>query len=530
MSGLLRAPRPSSSRPRRIAALVVALAAVLPVAGCSGSASSSGRAEAGTTGDKVTFGAPLSPPSLNPALGDPSYGSFYQWSYDPLVVKRPDGSYGPGVAVKWGYVGKGNRAYELTLRKGVKFSDGTPLDAQAVKTYLDYERKQASGTAVLLSRVKSIKVTGPLTIRIELSSADPNLTFSFAQGFGAGFIASPKAVAAPKTLDQGTAGTGPYMLDASRTVAGDHYTFVQNPHYWNKDRQHWKEVNVRVIPNPSSMVQSMRAGQIQAALGDPTTLQAAKGAGLTVLAPPQALTGLNLADRAGKLSKPLADVRVRQALNYAIDRKAIAKALYGDESLALSQYALPGQAAYDASLNDAYPYDPARAKKLLAEAGYPNGFTLPVLDTTLVGLNKMVLAVAGQLKEVGVTARTTTKANANDFFVAMGTAKFPATALPYGLANMATLYAGFINPNGPWNPFHTADPKLDALYQRYFAADEKDGAALEKEINAYLVKQAWTLPVVGAPLSYYLAKGLTGWEPTTANGGVPWLTELRPAG
>ena len=64
-------------------------------------------------------------------------------------------------------------------------------------------------------------------------------------------------------------------------------------------------------------------------------------------APPQAMTGLNLMDRSGSVSKPLADVRVRQALNYAVDRKAIAKALYGNASLSLSQYALEGQAGYD---------------------------------------------------------------------------------------------------------------------------------------------------------------------------------------
>lgn len=529
VSGLLWASRPSLRRSRRTAALVVAVVAVLAVVtGCSSGASSGNGTD--SVGDEITFGAPLSPPSLNPAIGDPAYGLFFQWAYDPLVVMRPDGSFGPGLAIEWGYVGEGNRAYELTLREGVKFSDGTALDAKAVKTYLDYSRKQkTSPLAVLFTNVESIEATGPLTVRITLHKSDPNLTFAFAQAFGGGNIASPKAVAAPETLDNGTAGTGPYMLDASKTVAGDHYTFVANPHYWNKERQHFKQVTIRVIPNPSSMIQAMRAGQVQAALGDPTTLQAAKDAGLTVLAPPQALTGLNLADRDGKLSKPLGDVRVRQALNHAVDRKVIAKALYGDEELAISQYALPGHAAYDPALDNAYRYDPALAKQLLADAGYPDGFTLPVLDTKLVGLDKMVQAVAGQLGKIGVKLQVTTKAAANDFFAAMASGKFPATSIPYGLANMATLHVGFVNPQGPWNPMHTTDPKLDALYQQYFAANEQDGAALEKRINAYLVEQAWTLPVVGAPLSYYLADGLTGFEATTANAGVPWLTELRAA-
>lgn len=524
MSGLLSK---GGSRARRIRAITaVAAAAALAITACG----TGGSSTSGAVGDELTFGSPLSPPSLNPALGDPSYGSFYTWAYDPLVVMQPDGTFGPGLAVKWGYVGEGNRTYELTLRDGVKFSDGTVLDAQALKTFLDYERGQKAGSpAQLLANVDSIEATGPLTVRLSLSKPDPSLTFNFAQAFGAGYIASPKSVADPGTLDNGTAGAGPYMLDATRTVAGDHYTFVPNPNYWNKDRQHWKAVTIRVIPNPSSMIQAMRAGQVQAALGDPTTLPAAKGAGLTVLAPPQAMTGLNLVDRAGALAKPLGDVRVRQALNYAVDRTAIAKALYGDENLAISQYALPGQPGYDPSLNSTYPYDPDRAKQLLAEAGYPNGFTLPVVDTTLVGLNKMVQAVAGQLEKVGVKLEVTTKPTANDFFVAMQSGQYPVTAIPYGLANMASLHVGFVNPQGPWNPFHTTDPKLDALYQQYFAAGEQDRAALEKQINAYLVQQAWTLPVVGAPLSYYLAKGVTGIDATSANSGVPWLTELRPA-
>ncbi|MFD5264831.1 ABC transporter substrate-binding protein [Streptomyces sp. NPDC058335] len=519
-----QAPRPRSS-----AAIAVVAATALVLTACSGGASSKGGA--GSVGDDLTFGAPLSPPSLNPAVGDPSYDSFYQWAYDPLVVMQPDGTFGPGLAVKWGYVGKGNRAYELTLRKGVKFSDGTALDAQAVKTYLDYERSQKTGgMAGLLGNVESIEATGPLTVRLKLRASDPNLTFAFAQAFGAGNIASPKALAKPASLDNGTAGAGPYMLDASRTVASDHYTFVPNPHYWNKDRQHWKQVTIRVIPNSSSMIQAMRAGQIQAALGDATTLQAAAGAGLTVLAPQQAMTGLNLADRQGKISKPLSDVRVRQALNYAVDRKAIAKALYGDEKLALAQYALPGQAGYDASFDATYPYDPARAKSLLAEAGYPDGFTLPVLDTTVVGLDKMAQAVSGQLSKVGVKLQITTKPTANDYFVAMVSGKYPAPVIAYGLANMATLHVGVVNPQGPFNPFHTSDPHLDELYKQYFAADEKDSAALQKQINAYLMKQAWALPVVGAPLSYYLAKGLTGLEATTANSGVPTFADLRREG
>jgi peptide/nickel transport system substrate-binding protein len=507
------------------------VAAATVLSGCTSSQSSSNGDGGGSvaSGGTFTFGAIAAPPSLNPALSDPAYNPVLQWAYDPLVVLQPDGEFGPGLAEEFGYVGEGNRTYELTLREGVQFSDGTDLDAEALKTYLDYLRAQPSSAGLLMINVESVEVVDPLTVRINLKASDPGLTFAFAQGFGAGNIASPDAVASPETLDTETAGAGPYMVDPERSVAGDSYTFVKNPNYWNPERQHWDEVVVRVIANPSSMIQAIQAGQVQAAQGDPTTLSAAEDAGLTVVSAPQTLTGLNLADRGGQLSEPLGDVRVRQALNLAVDREAVAEALYGDADLALAQYALEGHAGHDESLDETNAYDPDRARELLEEAGYGDGFTLPVLDTSLVGLHTMTEAVGGQLAEVGVTLEITTQAQANDYFTDMVSAKFPAIALGYGLANMQSLYVGFVQPQAPFNPFKTSDPELDALYAEYFAASEEESADVQQRINARLVEQGWALPVVGAPLAYYLEEGLTGIEATTGNSAVPTFADIRPA-
>lgn len=528
------AARTRSTRRRLTRLSAAAVAVLLTVTACTSSKSTTAGGSADSGGAAVpaalTFGTPSLPPTMNPATGDPAYGMVYQWAYDPLLVMNGDGTYRAGLAVKWGYVGEGNQTYELTLREGVKFSDGTALDAAAVKTYLDYERAQTTGSmAGLLVNVASIDVTGPLTVRLNLSKADPGMTFYFAQAFGAGNIASPTAVANPASLDTTTAGAGPYMLDPAQSVTGDHYVYVQNPNYWDKSRQHWTTVTIRSITNPSSMVQAMQAGQVQLALGDATTLQAAASAGLDVTAPPQALTGLNLADRDGQLVPALGDVRVRQALNMAVDRKTLAKALYGDENLALSQYALEGQPGYDPKLDDAYPLDVDKAKQLLADAGYPDGFTIPVLSTPIFSFDKLMQAIGGQLQAIGVTLEVTSKATPADYFTSMLSGENPTAAIGYGLANMNTLYAGFVNPQGPFNWFHIVDPELDALYQQYNVADEAAGAALEKQINARLVDQAWTIPIVGAPLSYYTAKGITGMDATSANAGVPWVTDLRPA-
>ena len=479
-------------------------------------------------GGTLTFGVLGAPPSLNPGIGDPAFGSVYQWAYDSLVVLQPDGRFAPNLAVEFGYTDDKNMRYEMTLREGVKFSDGTDLDAEAVKTYLDYVRSQPSALAQQLVRVANIDVTGPLSLTIELSESDPGLTFAFAQGFGGGNVISPAAIASPETLDLGTAGAGPYMLVPDESVPFDTYTFVPNPHYWNPDRVHWDEVVLRVIPNSSSMIEAIRAGQVQASQGDATTMAAAEEAGITVTSAPLALVGLNLADRGGTLSAPLGDVRVRRALNHAVDREAVAAALLGDGDLALSQYALKGHKGYDPALDAVNRYDPDLARQLLEEAGYGDGVTIPVLDVSLLGLNFLVQAVAGQLAEVGVTLDITTVADPTAYFTSLVSGEYPAVAIFYGLSNMQTLNVGFINPLGPFNPFGTVDGELDSLYAEYFAT-VGDTSGVEQRISARLVDQAWALPVMGSPLAFYLAEGVTGIEATTGNTSVPTLVDIRPA-
>ena len=479
-------------------------------------------------GGTLTFGTYGAPPSLNPAIGDPAFSSFYQWAYDSLLILQPDGVFAPNLAVDFGYTDDKNMRYELTLRDGVKFSDGADLDAEAVKTHLDYVRSQPTALAQLLTRVANIEVTGPLSLAIELSESDPGLNYAFAQGFGVGNVVSPAAIGSPESIDLGTAGAGPYMLVPDESVPFDTYTFVANPNYWNPGRVHWDEVVVRVIPNSSSMIEAIRAGQVQAAHGDATTMAAAADAGITVTAAPQLMVGLNLLDRGGTLSAPLGDVRVRQALNHGVDREAIAAALLGDGELALSQYSLEGHKGYDPALDAANAYDPDLARQLLEEAGYGDGVAIPVLDVSLLGLDIMVQAVAGQLAEVGVTLDITTVADPTAYFTGMVSQQHPVAAIAYGLANMQTLSVGFIDPMGPFNPFGTVDEELDSLYAEYFAT-VGDTSDVEQRINARLVDQAWALPVLGSPLSWYLAEGFTGIEATPGNGSIPTLVDIRPA-
>ena len=147
----------------------------------------------------------------------------------------------------------------------------------------------------------------------------------------------------------------------------------------------------------------------------------------------------------------------------------------------------------------------------------------------MFSFDKMTQAVAGSAVEDRRHAGGHQQATAPDYFTAMVSGQYPGRRIGYGLANMDSLYAGFVNPPGPFNWFHTVDPQLDALYQQYSDGGRAGGVALQQQINARLVDQAWDVPVVGAPLSYYTATGLTGLDATSANSGVPLLTDLRPA-
>jgi peptide/nickel transport system substrate-binding protein len=293
---------------RRNVALIVAVALALVAAGCGGSATT------GKAGDTLTIASPGSPQTLDPAVGDPQYSDYVNLAYDPLIVQAADGSYKPGLALRWSY-GQANKTFKFELRPNVKFSDGTPLDASAVKAWIERAVKLPGGHAAgYLGALTSIDVQGPQTLTLNFSAPAPQLPMVFSQALEIGMVGSLKAPA--KSLATATAGAGPYRLDPTKTVTGDHYTYVPNEHYWNKPAVRWKKVIIRVIANPNAALQALRSGQVQVAVGQPvSSLDAARKAGLKAVSPLSLLLGLSLSDRDGKLAKPLADVRVRQALN-----------------------------------------------------------------------------------------------------------------------------------------------------------------------------------------------------------------------
>ncbi|MFC4948856.1 ABC transporter substrate-binding protein [Pseudonocardia sp. GCM10023141] len=492
------------SRPR---ALVLAAAAVLfAVTACSS-------AQPGTapSGEKpaITVGIDSALSNLNPALdnrGNDGSMIIRTLAYDPLLRTAPDGSFTPGLATSWKYIDDKRTVFELTLRTGAAFSDGMPVNAAAVKTWLEYYANSGGAFSKRL-KISSIETEGDSIVRLHMAAPEPTLLTQLSDMWTWGLIGSPAAVAKPDQLKTQTFGAGPYMLDPKETVEGDHNTYVPNPHYYDQSKIRFSKIVIKIVVDPASMLQAATTGQLDVALGQPSMAAGAVSAGLNVIHKPFGSSEIYFMDRAGTLVKPLGDAKVRQALNYAIDRKAIAQGL-------ANGYAAPITAHYtDDAWNQtkadaAYPFDPEKAKSLLAEAGYPNGFSFKIVTVTTGNRQNEALAVAENLRKVGVTMEVVT-VPAAQFIDEMKKGVYSAF-----YTTRKTSMAWDVG-NDMWSNVSITDPfklgrpaQLDVLYNETLAA--KDPAPYLTQMADYVTDQSLTLPVLLQDSVWFAKPGIEG--------------------
>ena len=498
----------NSSRPprralsRSVGAIVAVVLVALAAAGCGSSS------QGGSSGT-LKVGYNLSPTSLNPARNGWEGITLNSLAYAPLIYLRNDGTLTPGLATSWGYVGTGNRTFRLTLRTDAHFADGTPVDAAAVKKWFDYfPTAQGTEASVLGPYISSTNVIDDHTVEIQLKSPTPDMDYLLSSFFNWGYVASPKALAHPATLDTATAGAGPYQLSSGATVTGDHYTYVPNPHYYAPDQVKFRSVVEKIIASSSTMLQAVKSGQLDVAHGDPGTIDAARSTGLDVVSVPATTAMLIFLDKAGAISKPLGDVRVRQALNYAIDRAAITKALVGANGTPTSQLlTVDGD---DPTYDNYYSYDPAKARALLAAAGYPNGFTLDVSTNTFQGVAQQptVQAMAKYLAAVGVKLRIRSNPNVGEFTKDFTSQRMPAIQWTAGTSSTWLFYGYDFKQNSLLNQHGWHDPVIDQLYTQALSAS--DTAPYWRKLMARSVQIATFLPVYKYDDAWYFNRDVKG--------------------
>ncbi len=500
-------PRRSRSHPLPAVALPAAallaaalLAAALAAAGCSAASPQSGTAAA--RGATLTVGTDFSSASLDPAKGDAGPGTVYlDPLYAPLLKFAPDGQLQGVLATSWGYAGSDSKTFRITLRSGVSFSDGTPVNGAAVAASIKHFETGSNGG--WLRDCPAVTAPSALTVQISCSRSDPDIAQVLTEKLLGGDIVAPSSLAHPATLATDPVGAGQYTLDTAQTVTGSVYTYLANPRYFDQQAIHWDKIVVKYLQNASSALDALRSGQIQELWTvDPQTLTAAAADGMRFSSSALGFEGVNLADRDPGNGNPLGSLQVRQALEYAVNRPAIVKALYGNTpgATATEQAAIPSEpSAWNPAVNSYYPYDPAKARQLLAQAGYPHGFTIKMEDQGDDAL--LTQAVIGYWNSIGVRATVTADTTDPGWISNVLSKNFPAMGFAYGGLPMYLQAINFFEPSANiYNPFATNDPAVNALISTAITAPAAQQDAAWQQVQAYGVQHAWYVAVTLIPV------------------------------
>ncbi len=483
----------------QLAAAAVTAVAALTLAGCGGGDSSAGSSGGAAKAAALTLGIVQEPSSWDPAQAHVGHQlQPFQTVYDTLILRKSDGTYAPMLATEWAYTDATNLVFRLKLRTGVTFSDGAVFDASAVKANLEHFAKDNGKQAAQVKAVESVTAVDASTVEIKLKTPDPALEYYLSQA--AGLMGSPKALGTDG-MDRLPVGTGPYVMSAADAVVGSQYVFTAREGYWNPELQKFSRVTLKLLADATSRVNAIASGEVDATLLDAQTFQQAEAKGLKKLQYPTDWTGLLLFDREGKTVPALANVKVRQAINYAFDREALLKNLAGGQGKVTSQVFGPESGAYLPELDTYYSYDPAKAKTLLAEAGFAQGVTIemPVVG----GISDTIMTfVTQQLADVGITVKQTSVPIA-DYQAQLGQGKFPAAwfSLFQGVPWVATNQ--MIAPTALYNPFKTTNPEVEKMIIAVRDGG-KDSAEKAKALNTYVTENAWFAPWYRPDQLYYV--------------------------
>jgi peptide/nickel transport system substrate-binding protein len=313
--------------------------------------------------DTITLGMVLEPPNLDPTAGAAAaidevvYANVFQG----LTRFGPDGSIRPDLATSWDVSDDGT-VYTFNLQMGVTFQDGTAFSAKDVKFSLDRARAADSVNAQkqLFAGIESVDVVDPLTVKVTLKAPDGALPFKLAWG--------DAVMVAPESADQNAThpiGTGPFMF--KDWAQGDHITLSAYEGYWGTQPK-LREATFRFISDPTAAFASMMAGDVDAFPNYPAPETAAQFKSdprfKLIIGSTEGETILAMNER----NAPLDDIRVREAIAHAINRKdLIDGAMFGYGTPIGSHFA-PHNPAY-VDLTDLSNYDPEKSKALLKEAG-----------------------------------------------------------------------------------------------------------------------------------------------------------------
>ncbi|MFC5231018.1 ABC transporter substrate-binding protein [Pseudonocardia zijingensis] len=345
-----------TGRPRAALAAVVT---TLLLAGCGGGGSAAG-------GPTLSWAVDF-PAHWDPVVQGSGAGfRVLSLVYASLTEIDENGGARPGLAESWTYNETGDQI-TFHLRPGLTFSDGTPVNADAVRQYLERARHQEdSALDGDLGSIASVTADGELDVVIGLTQVDYQIPLLLGQRVAQ--ITSPTAAQDLDRLDQWPVGAGPFVV--TELVPESHVVLEKNPAYWDAANIHIDRVEVHDAPDAASVVSAVSTGVYDLAPLAPSQAQAARAAGLDVVEQP----GFNAANISLNTNKaPFDDPAVVEAVRHAVNRQEFVDKITFGLAQPTTQPFPPQYVAYDPQSADLWPYDPDRARQILADAGYAPG-------------------------------------------------------------------------------------------------------------------------------------------------------------
>ncbi|WP_227937793.1 ABC transporter substrate-binding protein [Alkalihalobacillus deserti] len=306
-----------------------------------------------------------------------------------------DGTVGPWLAKEW-EMDPDAKTVTVYLEEGIKFHDGTDFNAEAVKWVFDEVIK----TQPSLTVIGSVEIIDDHTLVFHF---DEWVSGAHINMFTVVPIGSPTAY--EELGEEGNwnhpVGTGPFKFESMEN--NDYIKFVRNEDYWKEGLPYLDSLEFKIIANETTAKNAFLAKEVDVALmlGADTISEFEGSSDFKVVHPStnSGLVGIGMIPNTSDPNSPLSDVRVRKAITYAIDREQIAETVFRGYATTSNQFTLPGEWSYNPDL-DPFEYNPEKAKQLLAEAGYPDGFKTKI--TTQNQRNFLMQAVQGYLAEVGI--------------------------------------------------------------------------------------------------------------------------------
>ncbi|WP_417210969.1 ABC transporter substrate-binding protein [Antarctobacter sp.] len=349
----------------------------------------------------LTLAIQLEPPHLDPtsAAAGAIDSVLYSNVFEGLTRFTETGAVVPGLAREW-EISEDGLTYTFHLAEGVTFHDGTPFDAEDVKFSLDRARAEDSTNAqkALYTGISDVTVIDPMTVQLTLDAPDGNLLFSLAWG--------DAVMVAPESIDgikQTPIGTGPFKFEDWKQ--GDSITLVQNADYWG-EAPYLTKATFKFISDPTAAFAAMMAQDVDAFSGFPApenlpqfeadprfTVIKGSSEGETILA-------------MNNKQPPFDNPMVREAVSHAIDRQAIIDGAMFGLGTPIGTHFAPHNPDY-VDLTGLSVYDPDRARMLLVDAGYAEGFTTSLKLPPPSYARRGGEIIASQLRNVGIEAEIT---------------------------------------------------------------------------------------------------------------------------